>query len=102
MSAPAPTDRKSLVLRCWSSASGYWRSPAAPLAWLLLALSIAAVVLQLIVQYRLNFWSRDLFNAIEQKNADALTAQALRLCPACGGEPGAGADGGLEPDDDRP
>ena len=81
MSAPAPTDRKSLVLRCWSSASGYWRSPAAPLAWLLLALSVAAVVLQLIVQYRLNFWSRDLFNAIEQKNADALTAQALAFVP---------------------
>ena len=62
-------------------ASGYRQSPAAPLAWLLLALSVAAVVLQLVVQYRLNFWSRDLFNAIEQKNADALTAQALAFVP---------------------
>ena len=66
----APVDRKALVLRCWRGAAGYWRSPSAPVAWLLLALSVLAVVLQLVVQYRLNFWSRDLFNAIEQKNAD--------------------------------
>lgn len=77
----APIDRKSLVLRCWRGAAGYWRSPSAPVAWLLLALSVAAVVLQLVVQYRLNFWSRDLFNAIEQKNAAALTAQAWAFVP---------------------
>ena len=77
----APVDRKALVLRCWRGAPGYWRDPSAPVAWLLLALSILAVVLQLVVQYRLNFWSRDLFNAIEQKNADALIAQALAFVP---------------------
>jgi vitamin B12/bleomycin/antimicrobial peptide transport system ATP-binding/permease protein len=77
----APIDRKSLILRCWRSASGYWQGPTAPLAWLLLVLSVLAVILQLIVQYRLNFWSRDLFNAIEQKNADALVAQAVAFVP---------------------
>jgi putative ATP-binding cassette transporter len=77
----ARIDRKSLILRWWRGASGYWRNSAAPLAWLLLALSTLAVGLQLVVQYRLNFWSRDLFNAIEQKNADGLVAQALAFMP---------------------
>lgn len=77
----ALADRKRMISRCWNGASGYWLSPAAPLAWMLLALSVAAVVLQLVVQYRLNFWSRDLFNAIEQKNAEALTTQALTFVP---------------------
>lgn len=82
MKPSEPTiDRKMLVLRCWRSASGYWQSPAAPLAWVLLALSVLAVVLQLIVQYRLNFWSRDLFNAIEQKNGEALMHQAVTFVP---------------------
>ena len=76
-----PLDRRMLVARCWRGAAGYWRSPAAPLAWALLALSVLAVVLQLVVQYRLNFWSRDLFNAIEQKSGEGLIAQAIAFVP---------------------
>jgi putative ATP-binding cassette transporter len=75
------TDRKALLLRFWSSASGYWKGPTAPFAWALCALSFMVMVLQLVVQYRLNFWSRDLFNAIEQKSADALMAQAATFVP---------------------
>ena len=67
--------------RCWRAASGYWQSPGAPLAWGLLALSVLAVVLQLVVQYRINFWSRDLFNAIEQKSGEGLIAQAIAFVP---------------------
>lgn len=74
-------DRKTLVQRCWRAAAGYWRGPGAPLAWALLALSTLAVVLQLVVQYRLNFWSRDLFNAIEQKSGEGLIAQAIAFVP---------------------
>jgi putative ATP-binding cassette transporter len=70
-----------LVLRCWRGAAGYWRGPATTVAWVLLVLSVLAVVLQLGVQYRLNFWSRDLFNAIEQKNGDALIGQAMAFVP---------------------
>jgi putative ATP-binding cassette transporter len=74
-------DRKALVQRCWRAAIGYWQSSGAPLAWVLLALSVLAVVLQLVVQYRLNFWSRDLFNAIEQKSGEGLITQAIAFVP---------------------
>jgi putative ATP-binding cassette transporter len=40
-----------------------------------------AVVLQLLVQYRLNFWNRDFFNAIWRKDGTELWAQALRFLP---------------------
>jgi len=78
----APVDRKALVQRCWRGALGYWRDPCA--RWWLLAFSTLAIVLQLVVQYRLNFWSRDLFNAIEQKNAGALIEQAWVFLPLAG------------------
>ena len=82
MRSPEPAlDRRMLVQRCWSGAAGYWRSSGAPLARGLLALSVLAVILQLVVQYRLNFWSRDLFNAIEQKSGDALTSAAISFVP---------------------
>jgi putative ATP-binding cassette transporter len=76
-----PSTRKRLLLRFWRSASGFWRGPTARRAWLLVVLLVATVILQLLVQYRLNFWSRDFFNAIEQKSGDALRMQALIFMP---------------------
>ena len=50
-------------------------------AWLLIALMVSVVLLQLFVQYRLNFWNRDFFNAIGRKDGTELWAQALRFLP---------------------
>ena len=79
----APDERR-LITRFWQSASGFWRGPQAWRAWLLIALLISTVLLQLLVQYRLNFWNRDFFNAIEQKNGTALWAEALIFLPLAG------------------
>ena len=45
---------------------------------------LLAMALQLLVQYKLNVWSRDLFNAIEAKDQVALQAQALVFVPLAG------------------
>ena len=78
---PLPEDRKSLLWRFWRSASGYWLDRTARQAWLLSTLLIILVVLQLLVQYRLNFWSRDFFNAIGQRDNDLLWKEAERFVP---------------------
>lgn len=74
-------DEKRLLVRFWQSASGFWRGPDAWRAWLLIAMLLATVVLQLLTQYRLNFWSRDFFNALAQKDSAELWVQALGLLP---------------------
>ena len=74
-------DEKRLLTRFWQSASGFWRGRSAWRAWLLIALMISVVLLQLFVQYRLNFWNRDFFNAIGRKDGTELWAQALRFLP---------------------
>jgi len=74
-------DEKHLISRFWQSATGFWRGPTAWRAWSLVALLIAIVLLQLLVQYWLNFWNRDFFNAIERKDGAELWAQALRFVP---------------------
>jgi len=76
----APDERR-LISRFWQSASGFWRGRSAWRAWLLVATLIASVLLQLLVQYRLNFWNRDFFNAIERKDGIELWAQALIFIP---------------------
>jgi putative ATP-binding cassette transporter len=74
-------DQRRLISRFWESASGFWRNPSAWQAWLLVALLISTVLLQLLNQYWLNFWNRDFFNAIERKDGMELWAQALRFVP---------------------
>jgi putative ATP-binding cassette transporter len=70
-----------LLARFWRSASGFWRGPSAWLAWLLVGLLVITILLQLLTQYRLNFWNRDFFDAIERKDAGGLWQQTLRLLP---------------------
>jgi putative ATP-binding cassette transporter len=77
-------NEKQLLARFWQSASGFWRGRSAWRAWLLCALMIATVILQLLTQYRLNFWNRDFFNAIGFKDAAGLWIQALRFVPLAG------------------
>jgi putative ATP-binding cassette transporter len=78
---PVVVDRKRLLLRFLHSALGFWRGRTACRAWVLMAVMITAVLLQLFVQYHLNLWSRDFFNAIEQKNKIAALAEAMKFAP---------------------
>ena len=61
-----PTEKR-LFLRFWQSTTGFWRTPR---AWALLIFLISIILLQLLVYYRLNFWNRDFFNAVERKDDD--------------------------------
>jgi len=49
----APAE-KQLLARFWQSASGFWLGRSAWLAWFLVAVLIATVILQLMTQYALN------------------------------------------------
>ncbi len=74
-------DEKLLLARFWQSASGFWRGPGAWRTWLLVAVLVATVLLQLLTQYALNYWNRDFFNAIGRKDGAELWTQALRFIP---------------------
>jgi putative ATP-binding cassette transporter len=73
--------RMQLLRMFWRCASGFWCGRTALWAWSLCLTMLLTVSLQLLVQYKLNFWSRDLFNAIEAKSEAALRAQALIFVP---------------------
>lgn len=78
---PAPGVLVACFLRC---AAGLWRGRRSWPAWLLLGFLIATIVLQLVVQYRLNYWNRDFFDAVEHKNGATIWAQALQFVPLAG------------------
>ncbi len=76
----APDERR-LLARYWQSASGFWRGTTAWRAWLLGFVLVGTVLLQLLVQFYLNFWNRDFFNAIERKDSAELWHQATIFLP---------------------
>jgi putative ATP-binding cassette transporter len=55
---------REAMRRFWRTASGFWRG--AP-AWSLITMLVMGVMLQVLVQYRLNYWNRDFFNALEAR-----------------------------------
>jgi vitamin B12/bleomycin/antimicrobial peptide transport system ATP-binding/permease protein len=72
---------KELLLRFLRSASGFWWNRSAWKAWLLAVALIATVLLQLLTQYRINFWNRDFFDAIGRRDEVQLWTQAARFVP---------------------
>lgn len=65
--------------RFWHSALGFGRGKGAWLPWTLIGLLILCVVAQLLVQYRLNVWNRDFFDALERRNGAGIRHQTFLL-----------------------
>lgn len=77
---PAAPDRKPLS-RFWLNASGFWRGKSGLLAWSLTVTLVAAGIAQLAVQYRLNYWNKDFFNALQFRDGHGLWLQSLIFVP---------------------
>ena len=74
---PAIPTGRPLIRRFWTSAKGFWFGDARRTAWLLTVGLIVLIFIQLGFQYRMNVWSRDIFNALERKDGAAVSTQAL-------------------------
>jgi vitamin B12/bleomycin/antimicrobial peptide transport system ATP-binding/permease protein len=73
-------DRRPLS-RFWASASGFWRGKSALLGWSLTITLVVMGIAQLAVQYRLNYWNRDFFNALQFRDGHGLVLQSLIFVP---------------------
>jgi vitamin B12/bleomycin/antimicrobial peptide transport system ATP-binding/permease protein len=64
------------VEQFWRTARGFWRGNTRSYAWGLIAFLVVCVILQLLVQYRLNLWNRDFFNALGRRDGSEIWQQA--------------------------
>lgn len=65
--------------RFWQSARGFWRGDTSWHAWALIGLLVMCVSLQTVVQYQLNLWNRDFFNALERRDSSEIWLQTRTL-----------------------
>jgi vitamin B12/bleomycin/antimicrobial peptide transport system ATP-binding/permease protein len=78
------SDRGSPLLRFLSSAAGFWKGRSGRLSWPLSIALVAIALAQLTIQYLLNYWNRDFFNALERRDGALLWNEALIFMPlAC-------------------
>lgn len=66
------SDGHGPLARFWTSARVFWTDRRGWRAWALAAGLVAVMVAQLAVQYALNYWTRDFFDALAQRNAAVL------------------------------
>jgi vitamin B12/bleomycin/antimicrobial peptide transport system ATP-binding/permease protein len=74
-------ERRKLFARFWQAASGFWTGQSKREAWFLTLTLLGVILGQLYVQYRLNVWNRDLFNALEKKDISLVGHLALFFVP---------------------
>lgn len=80
------TAKSSPLLRFWNAALQFWSGDKKRLAWTLLLSLLVVSVLQLAIQYRINLWNREIFDAIEKKNSGEVFRLSLIFIPiALGG-----------------
>jgi putative ATP-binding cassette transporter len=73
-----PVGREPLA-RFWRGARGFWRGRTAFIAWGLIGALTVCTILQVLVQYRLNLWNRDFFNALEFRDGREIWRQTYLL-----------------------
>lgn len=77
---PGP-DQAHVLARFWRTAVGFWSARGASVAWSLTIFLVLIVIVQLLVQFLLNQWNRNFFDAVERRDAVALWTQALLFVP---------------------
>ena len=73
--------QRALVRRFARAAKGFWSGDQRRIAWLMTTILIVLIVLQIAVSYRINVWNRDIFDALEKKDASAVIYQAWLFIP---------------------
>src|SRR5215204_4303685 len=69
--------RRYLLKQFWQAGSQFWRGNAKRTAWFLTGSLLVTIAVQLIIQYELTVWNRTIFDALENKNGEAVLFQAM-------------------------
>jgi ABC-type uncharacterized transport system fused permease/ATPase subunit len=79
---PGPTnDQNRLLGRFWRTARKFWSGRYGWVAWNLTIFLVLIVLVQLLVQYLLNYWNRVFFDALERRDSEVLWQQAWLFVP---------------------
>ena len=73
--------RRSLLRRFWKTAKNFWTGAPRRRAWTLTIAVGVIVVLQVFIQYRINVWNREIFDALQVRDSGEVLFQAFVFFP---------------------
>jgi vitamin B12/bleomycin/antimicrobial peptide transport system ATP-binding/permease protein len=77
--------RRYLLRSFWQSARGFWGLRGMRLAWLLSAVLLLIILLNLGASYGMNVWHRVIFDALQAKDADSVLSLSMLYVPLLAG-----------------
>jgi vitamin B12/bleomycin/antimicrobial peptide transport system ATP-binding/permease protein len=77
--------RRYLLRSFWQSARGFWGPRGTRLAWLLSAVLLLIILLNLGASYGMNVWHRVIFDALQTKDADSVLLLSMLYVPLLAG-----------------
>jgi putative ATP-binding cassette transporter len=77
--------RRHLLRSFWQSARGFWGPRGMRLAWLLSAVLLLIILLNLGASYGMNVWHRVIFDALQVKDADSVLQLSMLYVPLLAG-----------------
>jgi vitamin B12/bleomycin/antimicrobial peptide transport system ATP-binding/permease protein len=77
--------RRYLLRSFWQSARGFWGPRGMRLAWLLSAVLLLIILLNLGASYGMNVWHRVIFDALQAKDADSVLSLSMLYVPLLAG-----------------
>lgn len=76
-----PPPNSQLFARYLKMAAGFWKGKSGCLAWALFLFLIGLIITQLYVQYKINFWNRDFFNALSKRDVHEVWHEGALFIP---------------------
>ncbi len=73
--------RRRLFARFWRSAAQFWTKQSRREAWFLTLALLTFILGQIFIQYRLNVWNKNMFDALEKKLISQVAELALLFVP---------------------
>lgn len=73
--------RQFLLARFWETALGFWGKDGAKHSWTLTIAVIAIALLNVGLQYRINVWHRNMFDALDTRDGSAVVHQTVIFFP---------------------
>jgi vitamin B12/bleomycin/antimicrobial peptide transport system ATP-binding/permease protein len=72
--------RRLLLRRFWQSAGEFWGANGRRQAWLLTAVILLLILLNLAASYGMNLWNRAIFDALEKRDASSILFLSIVYC----------------------
>jgi putative ATP-binding cassette transporter len=73
--------RRYLLRRFWKSAVGFWGKGGTRLSWILSAIILLIILLNLAASYGMNVWTRVTFDALQKKDSDTILLLSMAYLP---------------------